>query len=59
MNHLICRPNINQICWKLNNLRNMKNQMYYISTGTGGEEMWRPMDEVTLVKGHWVNKKRK
>jgi hypothetical protein len=38
--------------------RDMKNQMYYISTGTGGEEMWRPMDEVTLIKGRWVNKKR-
>ena len=38
--------------------RDMKNQMYYISTGTGGDKMWRPIDEVTLVKGHWVNKKR-
>ena len=33
--------------------------MYYITTGIGGDELWRPMDEVTLVKGHWVNKKRK
>ena len=36
--------------------RDMKNKMYYITTGTGGEEMWRPIDEVTLVKGHWTNK---
>ena len=38
--------------------RDMKNKMYYITTGIGGDELWRPMDEVTLVKGHWVNKKR-
>ncbi len=36
--------------------RDMKNKMYYITTGTGGEEMWRPIDEVTLIKGHWTNK---
>ena len=38
--------------------RDMKNKMYYILSGTGGDEMWRPMDEVTLVKGHWTNKKK-
>ena len=38
--------------------RDMKNKMYYILTGTGGDEMWYPIDEVTLVKGHWTNKKR-
>ena len=38
--------------------RDMKNKMYYILSGTGGDEMWRPMEEVTLVKGHWTNKKK-
>ena len=38
--------------------RDMKNKMYYITTGTGGEEMWRPIDEVTLIKGRWTNKKK-
>ena len=38
--------------------RDMKNQMYYILTGTGGDEMWYPIKEVTLVKGHWTNKKK-
>ena len=38
--------------------RDMKNKMYYILTGTGGDEMWYPIKEVTLVKGHWTNKKR-
>jgi hypothetical protein len=36
----------------------MKNKLYYILTGTGGDEMWYPMENVTLVKGHWTNKKR-
>ena len=38
--------------------RDMKNKMYYILTGTGGDEMWRPMEEVTLTKGHWTNNKK-
>ena len=38
--------------------RDMKNKMYYILSGTDGDLMWYPMDEVTLVKGHWTNKKR-
>ena len=39
--------------------RDMKNKLYYILAGTGGDEMWYPMKRVTLVKGHWTNKKRK
>ena len=39
--------------------RDMKNKLYYILVGTGGDEMWYPMERVTLVKGHWTNKKRK
>jgi|TARA_R100000750_G_scaffold18453_1_gene12136 hypothetical protein len=38
--------------------RDMKNKLYYILTGTGGDEMWYPMENVTLVKGHWTNKKK-
>ena len=39
--------------------RDMKNKLYYILAGTGGDEMWYPMERVTLFKGHWTNKKRK
>jgi hypothetical protein len=38
--------------------RDMKNKMYYILSGTDGDERWYPINEVTLVKGHWTNKKR-
>ena len=38
--------------------RDIKNGMYCILPGTGGDEAWYPIDEVTLVKGHWTNKKR-
>ena len=38
--------------------RDMKNKMYYIMSGTGGDEKWYPINEVTLVKGHWTNKKK-
>ena len=38
--------------------RDMKNKMYYILSGTGGDEKWYPINEVTLVKGHWTNKKK-
>jgi len=38
--------------------RDMKSKMYYIMSGTGGDEKWYPINEVTLVKGHWTNKKK-
>jgi len=38
--------------------RNTKMGLYCILPGTGDEEVWYPIDEVTLVKGHWTNKKR-
>ena len=39
--------------------RNTKMGLYCILPGTGDDEVWYPIDEVTLVKGHWTNKKRK
>ena len=39
--------------------RDVKNQMYFIMTGNGGDERWYDYEDVELVKGHWTNKKRK
>lgn len=39
--------------------RDMKNKMYYIMLGNGGDEMWYDFVDVELVKGHWTNKPRK
>ena len=37
----------------------MKNQMYYVMLGNGGDEQWYDFADVELVKGHWTNKPRK
>ena len=39
--------------------RDMKNQMYYVMLGNGGDEQWYDFADVELVKGHWTNKPRK
>lgn len=39
--------------------RDVKNQMYYVMLGNGGDEQWYDYKDVELVKGHWTNKPRK